>query len=344
MKIIILILLNLTFSWLLLKLAYNFLLKNKIYDHPNQRSLHTSPKVRGGGIAILLCYELFILLFFLFDYIDKYLLISQIMGGIILGFVGWIDDRNHVPIGIRFLCHLLSAILLLFLFNWFPVVNIFGKDYYLYGFGVVIFILFAVWMINLYNFMDGIDGIAISELIVPSVFIAGIFGIYQHYEISLLSLVIIASSIFFYIYNWPPSKMFMGDVFSGFIGYYFASLTLYINNILQLSIFIIPVLLSVFIYDATITLSKRLLKKEKIWEAHNDHIYQEFAKKYGHRKVTIVIIIIDFSLFLPAFLIFRFPEFDLFIAILTYFFLSVSIFLFKRKYLKDIKINNRYEY
>jgi Fuc2NAc and GlcNAc transferase len=343
MKVIIFIIFNFFISGILLKTVYNFLLKKNIIDIPNQRSLHTTPKVRGGGIAILLCYELFVLLFFLFGYITDVLFISQIAGGVILGTVGWIDDRNHVPVITRIFFHLLSAIILLFLFDCYTVINILGINYYVYGFGAVIFVFLTIWMINLYNFMDGIDGIAVSQLIMPSIFIIVILGLNHNYEVSLLSLIMIASSLFFYKYNWPPSKMFMGDVLSGFIGYYFASLTLYINNVLQLSIFIIPVLMSVFIYDATVTLFKRIIKKEKIWEAHNDHYYQEFAKVYGHKKVTIAVIIIDFILFIPAYVIFKFPKFDLYIALFTYIFLSAIIFLFKRKYLKDIKITGRHE-
>jgi Fuc2NAc and GlcNAc transferase len=337
MKLIFIIILNLIFSWILLKLAYNFLLEKNIIDTPNQRSLHTTPKIRGGGIAILICYELFILLFFLFDYIAKELFISQIAGGVIIGTAGWLDDRNHVPVIVRFLCHFLSAIILSYLFNRLLSVNILGTDYNLSILGAVIFVLYVVWMINLYNFMDGIDGIAISQLIVPSIFIAVVSGLNHYNEAYLISIIIIASSIFFYKYNWPPSKMFMGDVLSGFIGYYFAALTIYLNNILKISIFIIPVLLSVFIYDATVTLIKRIVKKEKIWEAHNDHYYQKFAKVYGHKKVTVAVIIFNFILFLPAYIIFKFPKLDLYIAIITYIFISGIVYLLKRKYLKIYK-------
>ena len=342
MKISILIILNFILSWMLLKWCYYFLLKNNIFDHPNQRSLHSIPKVRGGGIAILLCYEIFIFIFYLLGYLYWNFLIAQLAGGIILGMVGWIDDRNHVPVIVRFTCHFISAIILLFLFNWVSSIKILGAEYYIYFFGNIVFVFYAVWMINLFNFMDGIDGIAVSELIVPSVFIAIVFGINNHYELSLISVIIIASSIFFYKYNWPPSKMFMGDVFSGFIGFYFASITLYINNVLKMSVLIVPVLLSVFIYDATITLVRRILKKEKIWQPHSTHYYQKFAKKYGHKKVTVSVIVINIILFVPAYLIFIKPEFDLYIAFFTYLILFLSEFLLELKFLKDTPVKNRY--
>jgi Fuc2NAc and GlcNAc transferase len=134
----------------------------------------------------------------------------------------------------------------------------------------------------------------------------------------------------------------MGDVFSGFIGFYFASITLYINNVLRMSVLIVPVLLSVFIYDATITLVKRILKKEKIWHPHSTHYYQKFAKKYGHKKVTVSVIIINIILFVPAYLIFIKPKFDLYIAFFTYLILFLSEFLLELKFLKDTPVKNRY--
>lgn len=342
MKLVLLIAFNVCFSYLFLAQTYNLLQKFNIFDHPNHRSLHSIPKLRGGGIAILLSYEIFVFICYILKYLSFELFMSQIIGGMLLGMVGWIDDRKHVPVIIRFACHFLSAISLLYLFNWLPVIKILGDQFFIYFFGTIIFCIYSVWMINLFNFMDGIDGIAVSELIVPSVFIAIVFGINNHYELSLISVVIIASSILFYKYNWPPSKMFMGDVFSGFIGFYFASITLYINNVIKMSVLIVPVLLSVFIYDATITLVRRLLKKEKIWQPHSTHYYQKFAKKYGHKKVTVLVIIINIILFVPAYLIFMKPEYDLYIAIITFFLVFLSEFLLELKFLKDTPVKNRY--
>ncbi|GAJ19638.1 unnamed protein product, partial [marine sediment metagenome] len=91
-------------------------------------------------------------------------------------------------------------------------------------------VIYITWLINLFNFMDGIDGIAISQAIIPSIFLVVFFGYNGHYEVLYLAIIMIISSMFFYKYNWAPSKMFMGDVLSGFLGYYFAVLTLYINN------------------------------------------------------------------------------------------------------------------
>ena len=335
-KLILLAVSNVVFSWFSLEFVYRYLKKKNIIDIPNKRSLHSEPKVRAGGIAILASYLLFIFLYSLFGYIGVYLLLSQFVGSLILGTTGWFDDRKGLPVWIRFSAHICSSVTMLFLFNGMPSIYIFDRQFHISLFGTVFMIFFSTWMINLYNFMDGIDGLAISQLIVPSIFLATFFGLNGYLEITYLTVIMILSSMCFYKYNWPPSRMFMGDVLSGFLGYYFAFLTLYINNVLHHSFFIVPLLMSVFIYDASFTLIKRIINKEKIWHAHSSHYYQQFAKVYGHKKVSIAIIIINILLYFPSFLLIKFPTFDVHITILTYLLLAVMILFLKRKLLKNV--------
>ncbi len=337
MKLLFLLFANGVFSWFSLKLLYSFLRKKKIFDLPNNRSLHGRPKVSAGGLAILISYSLFIFLFFIFDYISIRLMLSQLIGGFILGLVGWFDDIKSIPIVIRFPAHISVSIIALLFFNGFFSVNLLAGTVYLPIIGNVIMLLYISWLINLFNFMDGIDGIAISQTIIPSLFLAVFFGHGGHYEVLYLVIIMIISSIFFYKYNWAPSKMFMGDVLSGFLGYYFAILTLYNNNILKYSFFLIPILMAIFIFDATFTLIKRIFRREKIWIAHSSHYYQQFAKVYGHKKVSIVIIIINIFLFVPAFLVLKYQQYDLYITILTYSFLGLLIYFLKRKLLIERK-------
>ncbi len=329
------IIVNLLFSFFLTKKVYLYLNRKNIIDVPNQRSLHIVPKVRGGGIAILLSYEIFILIMFSFNYLNKDIYYTQVLGGLLIGFVGWHDDKGDVPVLLRFVLQIVSAIVLLYFFNWFSQLNILGMQYNLLMTGNVIFALYTVWLINLYNFMDGIDGIAISQLIVPSIFIAVFFTLQGHLDVAVLAVIMVCSALPFYKYNWPSSKMFMGDVLSGFLGFYFASLTLYINNYLNLSFLLIPVLLAPFIFDATFTLIKRLLKREKVWRAHNSHYYQQFAKVYGHKTVTVGVIAINIFLYIPAYLILKYPEYDLFISLIVYFFIAILMYFLKGLYLSE---------
>ncbi len=337
MKLLLVFVANVVFSWFSLKLLYSFLRRKKIFDLPNIRSLHTEPKVSAGGLAILLSYSLFTFLLFLFDYISLRLMLSQLIGGFILGIVGWFDDIKNMPIVIRFSAHICISIITLIFFNGFFSIHLLDRVVYLSIIGNIIMVIYITWLINLYNFMDGIDGIAISQAIIPSIFLVVFFGYKGYYEVLYLAIIMIISSMFFYKYNWAPSKMFMGDVLSSFLGYYFAVLTLYINNILKYSFFLIPILMAIFIFDASFTLIKRIFKKEKIWIAHSSHFYQQFAKIYGHRNVSIVVIIINIFLFFPAFLVLRYQQYDLYITILTYSFLGLLIFVLKKKLLYQNK-------
>lgn len=302
-----------------------------MYDFPNDRSLHTEAKIRGGGAAILISFIIFTSILYFLEYIPSKLFLSQVIGSITLGVIGWIDDKKGLSAKFRFSIHIILAVIALILCNGFSSINNIKIIVNLSFIGNIIMIFYIVWMINLYNFMDGIDGLAISQALIPSIFLAMYFGLHGEIEVSLLSMVLIFSSVFFYNYNWPPSKMFMGDVLSGFLGYYFAIMTFYLYNELHYSFFLIPVLMTVFIYDSTATLIKRVIRKEKIWEAHNEHYYQKFAKIYGHKKVTVCIICLDILLYLPAYLLIKFPKYDILLTIIAYSFISIFIWIAGKK-------------
>jgi len=95
--------------------------------------------------------------------------------------------------------------------------------------------------------------------------------------------------------------------------------------------------MSVFIYDSTLTLFKRILNREKIWEAHSNHSYQKFAKIYGHKKVITAIIAVNFLLFIPGYLTLKFSEYDLYFCLLTYFTLGCVIFFLEKKYIMKLQ-------
>ena len=326
---------NLGFSYLVLNYSYSYLKSKNFLDYPNKRSLHSIPKVRGGGIAIMISYELFMTLYYLSGSLSLPFFLSQISGGLILGTSGWLDDKRSIHAGPRFIAQVVSALAALYFLDSLSSITILGTSLNLTGLGNILFILYAVWMINLYNFMDGIDSIAVSQLIIPSVFLVFFFLIQGPGEMAMVPLLAISSSIFFYRYNWPPSKMFIGDVLSGFLGYYFAVFTLHLNNKTEVSIFLIPILMAVYIYDATVTLIKRSGRREKIWEAHSNHYYQKFAKKYGHKKVVLIVILADLLLFIPAYLTLKYPQYDLFICLITYAILGSSVHIIDHIYLKQ---------
>jgi Fuc2NAc and GlcNAc transferase len=166
----------------------------------------------------------------------------------------------------------------------------FSLDAGWFGIGVVAFVL--VWLLNLFNFMDGIDGIAASEAIFVSSAGAFFSWLMGSDNISIILLILAASTTGFLALNWPPAKIFMGDVGSNFLGLIIGVIA-YASILEGASVWIWLILLAVFLVDSGVTLLRRILNGEKWHEAHCSHAYQHAAKKWGHKKVTISVILIN---------------------------------------------------
>ena len=150
--------------------------------------------------------------------------------------------------------------------------------------------LYLVWLINLTNFMDGIDGIAAVECITVS------FGGVLLYVLSgpsslqwLMPLMLASACLGFLVWNWPPAKIFMGDVGSGFLGFMLAALSLQAARLSPRLFWGWVILLGIFVVDATFTLLRRIMRGERFYEAHRTHAYQYAARRFGHRPVTLAV-------------------------------------------------------
>ncbi|MPM14057.1 Undecaprenyl-phosphate alpha-N-acetylglucosaminyl 1-phosphate transferase [bioreactor metagenome] len=150
--------------------------------------------------------------------------------------------------------------------------------------GHVLAFIGGVWMINLYNFMDGIDGLAAGEAVLVAS--TGAF-LTKGSPVSFALFALAASVLGFLIWNWSPAKIFMGDAGSGFLGFAFFSFALSTENTNILPLLTWAVLVSVFAVDATLTLIMRARQRKRLSEAHRDHLYQQFIKAgYLHSAVT----------------------------------------------------------
>ena len=169
--------------------------------------------------------------------------------------------------------------------------------------GDVLAFIGGVWMINLYNFMDGIDGLAAGQAIVVA--LAG--AILLLGTPSSLALFALAASVLgFLIWNWSPAKVFMGDAGSGFLGFAFFCFALYTENTNTLPLLAWAVLVSIFTTDATLTLIMRARQRKHLSEAHRDHLYQQFIKAgYGHGVVAAAALLPGFG---AALALFFFPR------------------------------------
>lgn len=261
-----------------------------LIDQPNHRSSHSVPTPRGGGLGIVAAFLLSLAYLVLSDHLNADVFLAFFGGGLLVAGIGYWDDRHDLSAKVRLLGHFIAAV-------W-AVIWIGGISQLELGFttldwgliGNIVSVLGIVWLLNLYNFMDGIDGIAASE----AVFVAGVGGLLLLNAgakgLGLTSLALAAACAGFLFWNWPPARIFMGDVGSGFLGYSLAVLLLISDRETSVSLWVWVLLMSVFVVDATVTLLRRLLRGEKVYEAHRSHAYQHATTIYGsHLKITLSI-------------------------------------------------------
>lgn len=242
-----------------------------LLDIPNQRSSHTIPTPKGGGIVIVLCT----LMAYLMQGANELQFAYAAAAGFIAAVSFW-DDWHPLPALFRLMAHLAGAL-------W--VVSTLSHHW-------LTLLFFVVWLTtltNFYNFMDGIDGLAGMQAVLGGVNWLIFSSLTQDPTLFYVAVVLTAASLAFLSHNWPPAKIFMGDVGSAFLGFTFAFLTLYTFFTHNLTLAIASSLfLWLFIFDATFTLLRRLLRGEKILEAHRSHLYQRLViAGYTHRAVTL---------------------------------------------------------
>jgi Fuc2NAc and GlcNAc transferase len=169
-----------------------------------------------------------------------------------------------------------------------------------------------VWAINLYNFVDGIDGLAAGEAITTGT-IGGLILLAMGYEgLAIVSLVIAAASAGFLPLNWAPAKLFMGDVGSGMLGYLFAVLAIASENARAIPLLIWVLLLGAFVFDATVTLCRRIARGEKWYHAHHSHAYQRMVQAgKSHAQVSATVLVINLVLAILAVVAWLRPTFFL---------------------------------
>jgi Fuc2NAc and GlcNAc transferase len=269
-------------------------LKRKLLDIPNERSSHTIPTPRGGGLIIC---AVSMLAFFLYELLkfDAFNA-AYFAGALIVAAISLIDDVRSVSPFWRILCHSLAAGLAVRSFSGFENIWIPFHGAVQIGFwGDLAAFFWIVWLINAYNFMDGIDGIAATQAITAGVgwsFFGIVLGIDNAFY---YGGVLAASAMGFLMLNWQPAKIFMGDVGSAFLGYTFAVLPLLVSKEsknLEIDPFLpwLGVLLVwFFVFDSVFTFFRRLVRGEKVWQPHRRHIYQNLViSGVSHAKVTLL--------------------------------------------------------
>lgn len=302
-------------SFVLTELIRRYTLKKNLIDIPNDRSSHSIPTPRGGGLSIVILF-LFSITFV--DTLSNDIFFALLGSGLIIAIIGFWDDHDHIPAKWRLLAHFTASFWVLYWLGGFTELHIFNYNINLGFIGLILVAFLFVWLLNLFNFMDGIDGIAATEAIF--VLCAGAFFSWMHGLESLMfvTLMLAASTMGFLFLNWPPAKIFMGDVGSSFLGLMIGIIA-YVNISQGTPVWIWLILLAIFLIDSGVTLLRRILNGQKWYEAHCSHAYQHAAKKWGHKKVTISVIVINiFWLFPLAVISYIKPELELWATLIAF--------------------------
>jgi Fuc2NAc and GlcNAc transferase len=302
MNMIFLLLIAAILSAVLTGLLRRYALASNLIDNPNQRSSHTIPTPRGGGLAIVLIF-LVLLPFLEIPEANVDRLIWALFGaGSLVAVAGFIDDHGHIPAHWRLCLHCLAAAWALFWLGGLPPVAVFDRSIDLGWVGHVLGLLYLVWLLNLYNFMDGINGIAGIEALTVCIAGLAVFALSSDGSlIWMVPMLLLAASVSgFLIWNFPVAKIFMGDAGSGFIGIVLGIISIQAASTNPELLWVWLILLAAFIVDATVTLVRRIQRGEKFYEAHRSHAYQYAARKYAsHSYVSIAFGLINLLWLLP---------------------------------------------
>lgn len=265
-----------------------YALAKSLMDIPNERSSHSIPTPRGGGVAIVVTFALSLPILVSLNLVAVQQLYGLLGAGVLIAVIGFADDHGHIAAKWRLVGHFIAAVWALFWLNGLGSVQLLGTTIDLGWIGNVLAAFYLVWMLNLYNFMDGIDGLASVQAIFVCVAACLISWLSGHSSLIGGPLLLSAAVAGFLMWNFPPARIFMGDAGSGFLGVTLGILALNAGQEAPELLWSWLILLGVFIVDATVTLFRRLSRREKIYQAHRSHAYQFASRHYSsHRKVTL---------------------------------------------------------
>ncbi len=262
-------------------------------DMPNQRSSHKKPTPRAGGLAFVIVSPAAALL--ASDWIGVPLpagTAALLVGGLLVAAVGLADDRWGLSVPLRFGAYLVAASLLVTGGGFIHELQWPGGPALQLGWiGIPVTLLWIVGLTNAYNFMDGIDGIAGTQAVVAASAAALVAVWRGELGLALFAAVLAGGVAGFLLHNWPPARIFMGDVGSAFLGYSFAGLAVLSGGnsggVIPFVVWLI--LLGPFLFDSSLTLALRIARGERWYEPHRQHLYQRLIRRgWSHFAVTSV--------------------------------------------------------
>jgi len=283
---------------LLMRYFESYAMKNQILALPGKRTLHENDTPRGGGIIFSLLFIFSIGVLFLLDIFSSKVIIVLGVGGLVATLFGFFDDIYDIEAKKKLVIQIIISWLSLFMIDGWLFTNVaWFPSFIIIPFSILVF----VWMLNAYNFMDGIDGLAASGAFFGSGVLALIMIINNGpLELLFLSILLMSCIGSFLVFNWPPATIFMGDSGSIFLGYIFGVLIIYttVNNLV--SIWTWFIIFGYFFADTSVTMITRLIFVKKWYFPHRSHAYQNLSRiTNSHLKITGSILIYNLLWILP---------------------------------------------
>jgi UDP-N-acetylmuramyl pentapeptide phosphotransferase/UDP-N-acetylglucosamine-1-phosphate transferase len=269
------------------------LLAKQVLDIPNARSSHSAPTPRGGGLAVIFCFMAGALALKMLQPATPFPGPLFFAGLALVTLAGFMDDRFSLPVALRFAVQAAAAYLVVYEtggLSAFPL-----PEPLSFPLGVAALPLTLFWMLavmNIYNFLDGIDGYATMQALVAG---GGMMLLDPHGPGFYMGALIAAASFAFFYFNWHPASLFLGDSGSISLGYIFACMPFYLRGHgPEISVYFMICLLWFFLSDGSFIIVSRLLKREKIWVAHRSHLYQRLTiAGLAHDQVVIRILLLQ---------------------------------------------------
>jgi len=267
--------------------------RSGMIDQPGERQSHKLATPTGGGLGLIFSIVVTTACLQLFIPLPGFWWQNMLPGVVLLVCVGWRDDKVPVSSIIRLLVQLAVSFWLLG-FGW--------SEFSLRDMGLLaVSVVAMVWMMNLYNFMDGSNGMAGFQGVFAGMTMAVFFQMGGQHAMALVALIVAAACVGFLPLNFPRARVFMGDVASVPLGFIFASLAVFGVVTDSLSLPVAILIMSVFIVDATLTLLSRVFRGERWYTAHAQHVYQRLiAHGWTHHRVLQIYQIVNVIVVLPA--------------------------------------------
>lgn len=318
------VLVTLVLSAILCGVYQRFARARHILDTPNERSSHSQATPHGGGVALLTAFALGLLLAALLDGAWDGWLVTLSVCALALSIVGLIDDIRGLSVRLRMLAYgtvcLVAAVVFM---------QSIASEHAIHGAALLLIVVLALlWSANLYNFMDGIDGIAALQAIFVCSSAAYLTWLAGHdHSYIRYCLILAAAHAGFLLWNHPPARLFMGDAGSVPTGFLLAGLAILGALQGQLNPLCWVVLSAVFITDATWTLGWRIVTGQDFTQPHRLHAYQCLSRHWNsHLRVDMLLLAINgIWLFPIALAVQLWPDHQLFLVFLAYVPLLVGV-------------------